>query len=76
MLILTLMFFIILLIKVMMLKHINYVDHFSRYLPDKIDLPSDKESREFFNPPIGYIVPSITQVICRNTINSNDFLSI
>jgi len=57
------------------IKGINYVDHFSRYLPDKIDLPSDKESREFFNPPIGYIVPSITQVICRNTINSNDFLS-
>ena len=31
--------------------HINYVDHLSRYLPKKIDLPSDEETRRFSNPP-------------------------
>ena len=55
--------------------HINYVDHLSRYLPKKIDLPSDEETREFFNPPLAYLVPSLAQVICRNTIESFDFLA-
>ena len=55
--------------------HINYVDHLSRYLPDRINLPSDNDSREFFNPPIGYLVPSFFQILCRNTIESSDFLN-
>ena len=30
--------------------HYDYVDYFSRYLPQDIRLPSDLNSREFFNP--------------------------
>ena len=55
--------------------HFNYVDYLARYLPDSLKLPSDNETREFFNPPIAYIVPSLTQVLCRNLITSQDFLN-
>lgn len=55
--------------------HFSYVDYFSKYLPDSIKLPSDSDSREFFNPPVAYIFPSLVQVICRNVIDSNNFLS-
>ena len=55
--------------------HFNYVDYFSKFLPDRIQLPSDTDSREFFNPPIAYIFPSIIQVICRNVLESSDYLS-
>ena len=55
--------------------HFTYVDYFSKYLPDSIKLPSSSDSREFFNPPVAYIFPSIIQVICRNVIVSNNFLS-
>ena len=55
--------------------HYAYVDYLSRYLPDNIKLPSAEHSREFFNPPIAYIVPSIAQVVCRNIIVSSDLLT-
>ena len=55
--------------------HIRYVDYFSRYLPNEFRLPDKSETREYFNPPIGYLVPSIAQVFCRNIIESSDFLS-
>lgn len=54
--------------------HYEYVDYLSRYLPRDFKLPSNLNSREFFNPPIPYIIPSFAQVICRNVIDSNDFL--
>jgi hypothetical protein len=54
--------------------HFNYVDYLSRYLPNELRLPSSDETREFFNPPLGYLIPSIAQVFCRNIITSNDFL--
>ncbi|OUX18478.1 MAG: hypothetical protein CBE17_01890 [Gammaproteobacteria bacterium TMED257] len=54
--------------------HYNYIDHFSRYLPYEINLPDRDNSREFFNPPLGYLVPSVAQVICRNIINSKTLL--
>ena len=54
--------------------HFNYVDYLSRYLPYELRLPSSNETREFFNPPLGYLIPSIAQVFCRNTITSSDFL--
>ena len=54
--------------------HLNYIDHFSRYLPREISFPNQNESREFFNPPLPYINPSIAQVICRNIISSSNFL--
>ena len=55
-------------------SHYNYVDHFSRYLPYEINLPDRENSREFFNPPLGYIVPSVAQVVCRNVLNSATLL--
>ena len=54
--------------------HFNYVDYLSRYLPNELRLPSSAETREFFNPPLGYLIPSIAQVFCRNIITSSDFL--
>jgi len=54
--------------------HFSYIDHFSRYLPREISFPNQYESREFFNPPLPYIIPSIAQVICRNVISSSNFL--
>ena len=54
--------------------HYQYVDYFSRYLPYKIELPTDNDSREFFNPPLGYLVPSVAQVVCRNLFNYENFL--
>ena len=55
--------------------HYAYINYLSRYLPRDFRLPTMNETREFFNPPIGYLVPSIAQVICRNVIESSDFLS-
>jgi len=54
--------------------HYSYVDYLSRYLPNDIKLPSKNDTREFFNPPLGYVVPAIAQVLCRNIIESNNFL--
>ena len=55
--------------------HFRYVDYLARYLPREIKLPSQSETREFFNPPLGYLFPSIVQVFCRNLINSNNLLN-
>tara|TARA_B100001109_G_C18863761_1_gene475585 strand:- start:1344 stop:2693 length:1350 start_codon:yes stop_codon:yes gene_type:complete len=55
--------------------HYNYVDSFSRYLPRSINIPDDSQTREFFNPPLGYLTPSVGQVICRNYTVSSDYLS-
>ena len=54
--------------------HFAYVNHIARYLPDRFELPSSSETREFFSPPLGYIVPAAGQVICRNFIESADYL--
>jgi len=55
--------------------HFRYVDYLARYLPKEINLPTQNETREYFNPPLGYFFPSIVQVFCRNLINSNDLLT-
>ena len=55
--------------------HFSYVDYLSRYLPKEIKLPSQDETREFFNPPIGYLFPSFAQLVCRNMIESNNLLA-
>tara|TARA_A100001015_G_scaffold129298_1_gene143431 strand:- start:3234 stop:4592 length:1359 start_codon:yes stop_codon:yes gene_type:complete len=55
--------------------HFYYVDYFSRYLPRDFKLPTPDDSREFFSPPLGYFIPSIAQVFCRNLIESSDFLN-
>ena len=54
--------------------HFAYVNHIARYLPDSLSLPSSDETREYFSPPFGYIVPAFGQVICRNLIESSDHL--
>jgi hypothetical protein len=55
--------------------HFNYVNFMSMYLPEKFTLPSAGETREFFNPPIGYLFPSMIQVLCRNIINSSNYIT-
>tara|TARA_Y100000768_G_scaffold178746_1_gene133859 strand:+ start:1344 stop:2702 length:1359 start_codon:yes stop_codon:yes gene_type:complete len=55
--------------------HFSYVDYLSRHLPRELKLPSHSETREFFNPPVGYLFPSFIQVFCRNLIDSNNLLS-
>jgi len=55
--------------------HFTYIDYFSRYLPRSFKLPTNLDSREFFSPPIPYIIPSFFQVLCRNVIESSNFLS-
>lgn len=55
--------------------HYDYVNYFSMYLPDTLNLPSNKDSREFFSPPLAYLFPSLIQVACRNMIKSTDLLS-
>ena len=55
--------------------HFSYIDHFSKYLPRDFKLPTELDSREFFSPPIPYIFPASLQVLCRNIIESTDFLS-
>ncbi len=54
--------------------HYNYVDYISRYLPRSFKLPTSLDTREFFNPPLGYLIPAISQVVCRNIIESENFL--
>mgnify|MGYP004078677373 CR=1 FL=1 len=56
------------------LAHNAYVDYLAMYLPKTFNLPDQINTREFFNPPIGYIVPSVAQVICRNIIDSIDYV--
>jgi len=55
--------------------HFSYVDYLSRHLPRELKLPSHTETREFFNPPVGYLFPSFIQVFCRNLIDSSNLLS-
>ena len=54
--------------------HFDYINYFSRYLPRDFRLPPQGETREFFNPPLGYIIPSFAQVLCRNIIDSSNYL--
>ncbi len=54
--------------------HYAYIDTFSRYLPRKIYIPNNYETREFFNPPLPYLFPSIIQVICRNLSSATNLL--
>lgn len=55
--------------------HFLYVNHLARYLPYELNIPSVSETREFFNPPFAYLFPSIVQVLCRNIIESKNYLS-
>ena len=54
--------------------HFAYVDHLARYLPKDINLPSEVNTREYFNPPLPYLFPALIQVVCRNIIESDNLL--
>ena len=54
--------------------HYYYIDYFAMYLPDKINLPSIEDSKEFFSPPLPYLVPSFVVVFCRNIIESSNYV--
>jgi len=55
--------------------HFGYVNFIAMYFPDKLILPLAEDTREFFSPPIGYLFPSIVQVLCRNIINSSNYIA-
>ena len=54
--------------------HYYYIDYFAMYLPDKVNLPSIEDSKEFFSPPLPYLVPSFVVVFCRNIIESSNYV--
>ena len=54
--------------------HYAYVDYVAMYLPDNFELPSDEDSREFFNPPIAYLFPSAVAILCRNLISAENIV--
>jgi len=56
------------------LEHFQYIDFVARYLPNQLNLPDLENTKEFFNPPLAYIAPSMAQVLCRNIIESSNFL--
>ena len=53
--------------------HHGYVDHVAMHLPREVNLPTVEDTREYFNPPVAYIFPSVVKVLCRNIIDSEDF---
>ena len=54
--------------------HHSYIDYIAMYLPNSFNLPNFETTREFFNPPLPYIFPSLVQIICRNFASSSDLL--
>ena len=54
--------------------HYNYIDFFSMYLPDTIKIPTSEDTREFFSPPLPYVFPSSVIVVCRNLIESTNYV--
>ena len=53
--------------------HSEYIYFLSIYLPDSLKLPSIGDTYEYFSPPIAYIFPALSQVLCRNLIESEDY---
>ena len=54
--------------------HHSYIDYIAMYLPNSFNLPNFEATREFFNPPLPYIFPSLVQIICRNFASSSNLL--
>jgi hypothetical protein len=54
--------------------HFAYVDHLATSLPKNLSLPTEIDTREFFNPPLPYLFPAFIQVFCRNLIESNNYI--
>tara|TARA_B100000401_G_scaffold436934_1_gene381405 strand:+ start:2076 stop:3440 length:1365 start_codon:yes stop_codon:yes gene_type:complete len=54
--------------------HHSYIDYIAMYLPRELKLPTVESSREFFSPPIPYLLPAFFQVICRNVLDSADLV--
>ena len=55
--------------------HFEYVNFVAMYLPEKFSLPLEDNTREYFSPPIGYLFPAVAQVVCRNVINSVNYMA-
>ena len=53
--------------------HSEYVYFLSIYLPDELRLPSMVDTYEYFSPPIAYLFPALSIVLCRNVITSEDY---
>lgn len=54
--------------------HIEYIKFFSMYLPNDIVLPQELNTYQFYNPPLSYFVPSMSMVLCRNIIDSDNLV--
>lgn len=53
--------------------HSAYVYFLSIYLPNEIRLPLMVDTYEYFSPPIAYLFPALSIVLCRNVITSEDY---
>lgn len=53
--------------------HNEYVYYLSVYLPDTLKLPSIVDTYEYFSPPIPYLFPAMSIVLCRNILTSEDY---
>tara|TARA_X000000368_G_scaffold175445_1_gene138351 strand:- start:4212 stop:5561 length:1350 start_codon:yes stop_codon:yes gene_type:complete len=55
--------------------HYEYIKFITMFLPDNFNLPGIEDTYEFFSPPMAYIFPSLIGVLCRNIINSSDYVN-
>ena len=53
--------------------HNEYVYYLSVYLPDSLKFPSRVDTYEYFSPPIAYLFPALSIVLCRNILVSEDY---
>ena len=53
--------------------HNAYIYHLSVYLPDSLKLPTMMDTYEYFSPPIAYLFPAMSIVVCRNLFVSSDY---
>lgn len=53
--------------------HYEYVEgFFALFVPNLSDQASNEITREFFNPPLPYVIPATFSLACRNTIDVED----
>ena len=55
--------------------HYEYIKFITMFLPDNFNLPGIEDTYEFFSPPMAYIFPSLIGALCRNIINSSDYVN-
>lgn len=53
--------------------HYEYVEgFFAMFVPNASEQPSNEITREFFNPPLPYVIPAVFSYICKNSIEVED----